>query len=46
VQGGRGRRRAFVHPPLPHYDERPNTLAMKEFALSVFLESSAITVPF
>jgi hypothetical protein len=46
VQRGRVRRCAFVYPPLPHRDERPDTLAMKEPAFSVFLESSAITVPF
>jgi hypothetical protein len=31
---------------LPRRDERPNTLAMKQFAFSIFVESSAITVPF
>jgi hypothetical protein len=46
VQGGRVRRCAFVYPLLPHRDECPDTLAMKEFAFSVFLESSAIAVPF
>jgi hypothetical protein len=46
VQRGGVRKCAFVYPPLPHRDERPDTLAMKEFAFSVFLESSAITVPF
>jgi len=35
----------FIYPSSPHRDERPDTLAMKEFAFSVFLESSAITVP-
>jgi hypothetical protein len=45
VQGGRVRRCVFIYPSSPHRDERPDTLAMKEFAFSVFLESSAITVP-